>query len=256
MPERRLTVRRLLPRNLVRKLLLLKYRGSAYCCPCCGYRARRFWPSGINEKPNTMCPCCGSLERHRLLWLFFQGRPDLLRPGQRILHVAPEQQFERLLRSIPAVDYLSAGLESPPADVYIDLRRTTFRDNSFDGILCCHVLEHIDDDAAAMKELFRILAPNGWAVLQVPIDYSRQTTYEDPDIVAPEDRLRAFGQEDHVRVYGRDYEERLRRTGFYVEVLHLQDSLGPGQTDYYRLDPDECVYLCGKASDCRAELEP
>ncbi len=243
------------PTSVRRRLLLLRYRGTAYTCPCCGYTARQFWPSGVNQKPNTMCPSCGSLERHRLLWLFFQTRPDLLRPGQRILHVAPERHFEKLLKSIPQVAYLSAGLESPPAEVYMDLTQISFPDNSFDGILCCHVLEHISDDAAALSELYRVLSPNGWAILQVPVDHSRERTYEDPDIAAPVDRLREFGQEDHVRIYGRDYEDRLKNAGFQVEVHRPQDVLGPQKTDYYRLDFEECVYLCRKVPGVAPQRE-
>ncbi|BCW98666.1 MAG: type 11 methyltransferase [Armatimonadota bacterium] len=249
MPKMHTSLKRMLPRSLVRKLLLVKYRGSAYACPCCHYQARQFWPSGVNQKPNTLCPSCGSLERHRLLWLFFQRHPELLRRSQRILHVAPERQIEQLLRSIPEVKYLSAGLESPPAEVCMDLTNTGMQDKSFDGIVCCHVLEHIPNDGAALRELYRILAPGGWAILQVPVDYARQTTYEDPNIISPGDRLREFGQEDHVRVYGRDYEDRLRNAGFRVDVHWLQETLGADQIDYYRLDPEERIFLCWKTAE-------
>jgi SAM-dependent methyltransferase len=239
-------VRGVLPRQLQKKLLLIKYRGNNVGCPCCGSTFSTFWPSGPNNKPNTMCPKCNSMERHRLMWLYFHARPELLNRPMRLLHIAPEPIFERLFRSRPNVESLSADLDASQAMVAMDLTRIDMPNASFDAIVCSHVLEHIPDDGKAMREMCRILKPGGWAILQSPVENSRATTYENWSITSREDRLRHFGQEDHVRVYGRDYADRLRAAGFLVDVDRFGDKLGSDRVRYHSLQEDEDVYFCRK----------
>jgi ubiquinone/menaquinone biosynthesis C-methylase UbiE len=121
-----------------------------------------------------------------------------------------------------------------------------YPDNSFDAIYCSHVLEHIPDDRAAMRELFRVLKPGGWAILQVPLDSTRETTYEDPSITSFEARERAYWQADHVRLYGRDYTAKLESTGFRVRVDWFVKTFTEGQIHRFGLDKSEGIHWCEK----------
>lgn len=138
-----------------------------------------------------------------------------------MLHVAPEPCLEPRLRERLGEGYLTADLHDPDAMLRIDVTDIDRDDESFDVILCSHVLEHVEDDRVAMRELRRVLRGAGWAILLVPITAGR--TREDPTIVDPAERLRAFGQEDHVRRYGPDYADRLREAGFRVDVTRIAD---------------------------------
>jgi SAM-dependent methyltransferase len=165
-----------------------------------------------------------------------------------VLHIAPEPIIQRRLRARANVRYLSADLESPRADKHFDLTSIPYPDASFDVIICMHVLEHIPDDRAAMREMRRVLAPDGWALLQVPFGKDRETTFEDWSVVTPEDRIRVFGQSDHVRIYGRDYVERLRDAGFVVQVDSAIRNLPTHLHQRYGLKPED-MYVCRPASD-------
>lgn len=216
-------------------------------CPLCGTEAERFLPFGIKTvRPDCRCPGCGSLERHRLVWLFFALRTDLFTRPVRMLHFAPEQALEVRLGALPNVDYLTADLDPTQAMVQMDITAIDRPDDSFDVLFASHVLEHVPDDVGAMRELLRVLRPDGWAILEVPMHGTN--TVEDPSITDADERTRRFGQHDHVRMYGRDgeYERRLRRAGFHVEVIPLADQLGPAATRRFRLDTAEQIYFCRK----------
>jgi SAM-dependent methyltransferase len=150
----------------------------------------------------------------------------LTRP-QRVLHFAPERGLERRLARQPHLDYLSGDLEPGAAMATLDITRLDLPDESFDCVLCYHVLEHVSDDLAAMRELHRVMRPGGWGVVQVPT-YG-ETTVEDPTVTDPAERRERFGQEDHVRLYGRDFLDRLRSAGFEVTVEVFRDSLTPAE---------------------------
>ncbi len=204
-------------RTSLRSLRAAWLRGDRYYCPLCDASYRRFLPAGERRRENALCPGCGALERHRLLVavldrLWSDGR---LPRGGRMLHVAPERSLAA--RFEDAFDYLSIDLDGTQAMMAMDLTDLVFPDHSFDAIICNHVLEHIPDDRKAMSELFRVMKPGGWGSLQVPIE--GETTREDPSVVDPQERLRLFGQEDHVRQYGRDFLDRLSDTGFELLVL-------------------------------------
>jgi SAM-dependent methyltransferase len=219
--------------------------GKGNYCPCCDSNVLRFLPYGNPPRPNAACPLCGAKERHRLIVLYLRERTNLL-DGQpkRILHIAPERPIERLFRSAPRVEYLSADLFDPLAMVKMDICNIQYPDASFDAIYCSHVLEHVPDDRRAMREFHRVLAPNGWAILQVPI--TAKATFEDPSVTDPADRLRIFGQADHVRRYGPDYVHRLREAGFDVKVDDYVRHL-PDIAQKYGLRLDHDIFFCRKA---------
>ena len=198
------------------------YRGQGRWCPVCGQSSRKFRPGGTFVRQNARCPRCGSLERHRLVWLYLTQHTDLFdgRP-KRVLHVAPEQCFAGRLKARLGEGYLTADLLDPHVMERIDITRIRFSDETFDVIYCSHVLEHVPDDRRAMREFRRVLKRTGWAILLVPITTDR--TFEDPTVVRPADRLRVFGQEDHVRRYGPDYVDRLREAGFEVNITRVAE---------------------------------
>jgi SAM-dependent methyltransferase len=215
-------------------------------CPICDGRAERFQPLTQFSPPDLLCPGCGSYARHRALWLFLTERTDLFSSELRLLHVAPEPMYEPILRSRPNLVYLSADLEASLAMTQFDVTDIPYPAESFDVILCSHVLEHVVDDRRAMSELYRVLATDGWAVIQSPVDATRASTFEDPEITDPAERERLFHQHDHVRVYGRDYKHRLEEAGFLVEVVPFADQLDPGVVDRHGLQPSEHIHVCRK----------
>jgi SAM-dependent methyltransferase len=206
------------------------YAGSSVHCPACGASFRRFAPE--NGRPNRTCWRCGARERHRQIALLFQHRRELVRPGQRILHVAPEPALGRLLKSSEPSEYVTADLDTPGVDLHFDLTHAPLPDGSFDSIVCNHVLEHIPDDRAALREIRRLLRTDGWALVMTPIVVDK--TIEDPS-ASPAERLRRFGQDDHVRRYGWDYVDRLRDAGLSVEVVRLEDELPEPDVSRYQL---------------------
>lgn len=221
-------------------------RGNAVECPVCGSTFRKFLPYGVKSRPNVLCPTCLSLERHRLIWLYLLEQSDFSTKPRRLLHVAPEQCFFKRFKQFAQIDYVTADLESPIADFHFDLHDIPFDGNSFDMILCNHVLEHVADDRKVMSEFLRVLRSGGFAVLQVPLEPHREFTFEDPSITDPWQREKFFGQKDHVRVYGRDYPKRLRECGFLVEERLVSDWFDPGMIARYRLAPDETLYIASK----------
>lgn len=232
----------------VRPLLGLLYSGNRYEDPIDGRKYRKLLPYGYEgrQRENALAPVSLSLERHRLLWLYLKERTDFFKGEKKVLHIAPEQCFYGLFRKLKNLDYLTADLDSPIADVKMDIHDIQYDDNSFDVVLCNHVLEHVTDDHRCMTELCRVLRPGGIAVMQVPLDNALEVTDEDPGITDPEERIRRFGQYDHVRMYGRDYPERLRKAGFKVEAVDYSEILSPEQFDRYRLPPGEIIYACSK----------
>lgn len=203
------------------------YFGFSRWCPVCKRFSRRFKSFGRAVlREDAQCIHCNALERHRFVWLYFERRTDLFDGRtKRVLHVAPEASLEALLRSRLGSSYITADIEDPEADVQMDITDIRYPDGTFDVIYCSHVLEHIPEDRKAMRELRRVLKPDGWAILLVPT--VGDVTYEDPSITDPAERLKAFGLEDHVRQYGRDYADRLREAGFSVEVTEVADMYSP-----------------------------
>lgn len=238
------TLARRVRRGALRRLGVLVHRGDVVACPLCGSSFDSFAPAA--SRTNAECWRCGSRERQRALWLYLERRP-LLDQATSLLHFAPERCLEVRLARRPGLRYMTSDLEPGAAVLTEDITALTLPDEAFDAIICSHVLEHVEDDRAAMRELHRVLRPGGWAAVMVPLDAKREHTYEDPRIVDPGARARAFGQRDHVRVYGRDLVERLSAAGFTVSRERVAEQLGEELVRRHRLIRADDVYLCRKA---------
>lgn len=234
---------------VIRPVLVFWLKGNRYTDPIDGKSFKKFLPYGYEkQRDNVLSPSTLSLERHRLLWLYLQSETDFFVKPLKMLHFAPEQAFYRRFRQQQNLDYTTTDLSSPLADVKADICQLPFEDNTFDVIFCNHVLEHIPDDTQAMRELYRVLKPGGWAVLQIPQDLSRATTFEDDSITDPKERAKIFGQYDHVRVYGRDYFDKLRSIGFEVQEVDYTQTLSKEQVERYCLADGEIIPVVKKLS--------
>ena len=230
----------------------LWYVGRGKECPLCGCRRRKFLPYGyVTQRDNALCPNCLALERHRTLWLWLLRESDIGRGAvalPRLLHVAPEvalmRKFSRIYAKQPA-DYVTADLESPLADLHFDIQHIPLEDESFDAVICNHIMEHVEDDLRAMRELCRILRSGGWGIILSPVDLARETTFEDDSITDPDERTRIFGQYDHRRIYGRDYADRLAAAGFDVEEWDYRAEFSKAEQELYAL-PEDHIYIVRK----------
>lgn len=232
---------------LVRPFLKIYLKGSRYTDPIDGSGFRKFLPYGYeNQRENVLSPSTLSLERHRLLWLYLKDETEFFNKDLKVLHFAPEQAFYKRFRKLNNLEYTTTDLNSPLADVKADICDLPFENDSFDFILCNHVLEHIPDDTKAMQELYRILKPGGTAILQIPQELDRAETFQDDSITDPKERAKIFGQYDHVRVYGRDYFDKLRAIGFQVEEVDYTSILSEAEIDKYCLAKGEIIPVCHK----------
>lgn len=228
---------------LLRPLLKIYFKGSKFTDPIDNSKYRIFLPYGYGEniRKNALCPGTLSLERHRLLWLFLERNTTFFNDKLKILHIAPEQPFYKKFKSIKNWDYITCDLNSPLADIKADICNLPFKKFEFDLIICNHVLEHINDDLKAIREIYRVLKKNGAAILQVPIDESLSKTFEDKTIIDPKKKSELFGQYDHVRKYGKDYYDRLKSVGFKVKKIDIQKKLSEEEIKKYCLPKYEKI---------------
>ena len=232
---------------VARPILALFLKGDRYEDPIDGRTFRKFLPYGYGSpRENVLSPSTLSLERHRLLWLWLKRETDFFTKSSTVLHFAPEQAFYNRFREMSNLNYTTTDLNSPLADVKADICNLPFESDTYDVIFCNHVLEHIPDDLKAMQELYRVLKPDGMAILQIPQDLSRAETFEDNTITDRDERAKIFGQYDHVRVYGRDYFDKLRAVGFKVYEVDYTSQLSSLEVDRYRLAQGEILPVCWK----------
>jgi SAM-dependent methyltransferase len=233
----------------VRPIIALSLKGDTFTDPIDGKSFRKFLPYGYGkQRENALSPSTLSLERHRLLWLFLKEETDFFtsKKKKKVLHIAPEQCFLEIFRKQKNLDYITSDIESPIADVKADICDLPFNDNSFDLVFCNHVLEHIANDTKAMQELYRVLKPGGMGIFQIPQEISREKTFEDPTITDKKERTLIFGQYDHVRVYGRDYFDKLRSIGFKVDEIDYSKKLTTKQLERFCLMKGEILPVCYK----------
>ncbi|MEZ5199093.1 MAG: methyltransferase domain-containing protein [Bacteroidales bacterium] len=243
------------------KSIVLKVRfwGRKYHCPLCNSNVGLLKPLGFDfpvlqemqivggGKRNTLCPVCNSSDRIRLNYIFLKQNSDIFSQPAKLLHLAPEPALKSIFLKHKNIDYITADLYQENVMVKMDITKIQFPDHTFDAIICNHILEHIPNDRQAMKELYRVLKPGGWAILQVPLSKILRNTLEDPTVVSEDDRERVFGQKDHVRIYGLDYPERLRNAGFRVtEYKWTEDNNLKNPGNRLGLNKDEVVFYCQK----------
>lgn len=223
------------------------YRGNARECSCCGRTFSKFLPYGVVLRQDARCPECGSLERHRHIFLYLRRETAVFSEPTRLLHIAPEAAFRRHFAASANISYVTGDLFPERGDLKIDVTGIPFPDASFDVVMCNHVLEHVPEDRKAMGEMFRVLKTGGFAILQTPFDAERESTYEDFSITNPEEREKHFNQKDHVRIYGRDIDDRLRESGFELEKVKYAAKLSDEEIERFALLKDEEIYICRKA---------
>jgi len=252
-------------KKLRNKIFAIINPGKKSYCLYCGKSYRKFLHEGVKAavfkkykvagggyKLNVQCPNCYSVDRSRLLYLFFKLRTKVFEQKTDILHISPNHEIARVLYNAKTINHVT-GTDEPHAymefnPVHLDVQKMNFKDNTFDVVICCHVIEHVPDDAGAMKEIYRVLKPGGFAVLQVPLALNLETTLEDPKDVTPKQRKIAYGQVDHIRLYGMDYFDRLKKAGFRV----VRDNpiankwLPEAVLKKHCLDPIEDVIVCYK----------
>ncbi|MEY4011899.1 MAG: hypothetical protein RIT22_1023 [Bacteroidota bacterium] len=234
---------------VARPILAFLLKGNTFTDPIDGKSFRMFLPYGYGtQRNNVLSPSTLSLERHRLLWLYLQNETDFFTATEKknILHFAPEQEFYKRFKKQKNIQYTTTDLFSPLADVKADICNLPFEDNQYDVLFCNHVLEHIPDDTKAMQELYRVLKPGGMAILQIPQDLNRATTFSDDSITDEKERAKIFGQYDHVRVYGRDYFDKLRSIGFKVIEEDYTKKISLELVTKYCLAPGEIIPVCFK----------
>lgn len=233
--------------HLFLRIVSLFYRGNRFEDPITGITYRKLLPYGrLHSRNNALAPDSMSLERHRLMWLYLKMKTDFFTARLKVLHIAPEYCFIKRFKKMDNLDYVTADLESPWADVRMDINAMPFADNSFDVVFCNHVLEHIPDDIHAMREIFRVMKSGGWAILQVPQRYEMEKTDEDVTLTDPKEREKRFLQSDHFRLYGRDYADRLKMAGFDVEENWLVKELSAELVKRYALPEQEPLYIARK----------
>ena len=232
---------------VVQPIFVYFLKGKVYVDPIDGESFKRFLPYGYGaQRENVLSPSTLSLERHRLLWLYLKHQTDFFIKPKKLLHFAPEQAFYKRFKRIKHFEYVTTDLNSPIATVKADICNLPFESNSFDAILCNHVLEHILDDTKAMQELFRVMKPGGMGVFQVPQDLRRNITFEDHTITNRKQRAKLFGQYDHVRVYGKDYYTRLNTVGFESKGITFINTMSIEEIDRFGLPQKERIPVAVK----------
>lgn len=220
------------------------YNGNKVQCPVCEKKYRKFLPYGrIKPRPNALCPNCLSLERHRLIYLYLKEKSNFFKTQLDVLHIAPEHCFMRRFEKQHGDKYITADIESPLAKVKMDIHQIPFPENHFDVVLCNHVLEHVNNDIQAMSEIGRVLRPGGWAILQVPFFAPiPEVTFEDSSITDSREREKIFGQDDHVRLFGKDYSKRIEKSGLKAQEEKFSSGFSEEEAEHFGISRGEIIY--------------
>tara|TARA_B100001750_G_scaffold150125_1_gene120269 strand:+ start:393 stop:1157 length:765 start_codon:yes stop_codon:yes gene_type:complete len=233
--------------HIILQIVSLFLRGDKFEDPINNIKYSKLLPYGrINSRKNALAPDSLSLERHRLIWLYLKEKTDFFTAKINFLHIAPEYCFLKRFKKLPNLKYTTADLISPWADIKMDVHDIPFTENVFDVIMCNHVLEHVEDDKKVMTEFYRVMKKGGWGIFQVPIDYNREETLEDEKINTPQLREKHYWQSDHMRLYGKDFPQKLRQAGFTVIEDDFINEIDKKLKTRYCLPKEEIIYLCKK----------
>lgn len=233
-------------RKYILKELLISFFVKKVRCPICNWRGRLYLPIYIQNYTikNVFCPRCGSHKRHRLQYVYIQK--NISRDKKiRLLHFVPEKYLEKFLKSHKNIKYLSADIDKQKAIETRDIRKLTYKENSFDIIICSHVLEHIKEDRQTLKELYRTLKMGGFAFIMVPQSKSAKTLEDDE--ILPTEYMKYYKQPYHVRLYGQDFINRLSETGFDVKVENFTDTFTKREIVINGFDSSEKIFICTKS---------
>lgn len=228
------------------KLNRINYIGNKVKCPCCNSHFRAFMPfyQG-NKEVDSICMKCLSFSRHRYLWLFLLNRTEIFTKKLKVLHIAPEYFLNKVFSKLSNLEYTTIDICPGRAKETMNATSLNFPSNNFDVIIAIHILEHIEEDRKAISEFYRVLKPGGWAIIEVPIDNSREITYENRKIQTPREREKEFHQEDHVRICGKDYLQRILEPGFTLKADTYMQSIDDNLKRIYCLFKNEriCLYF-------------
>lgn len=253
------------PYRLVKKIckpiFKIIYHGDKYECNICHSNLKLMKDGGINDvffeqhrvigggaRKHVTCPVCNSGDRERFVYYYLKHNTDLFKDScSAVLHFAPEPHIEQEIRNNPSCKYITGDIVPGRADYVVDITNIQFSENMFDYVICNHVIEHIIDEEKAINELKRVLKPDGTIILSTPISISDEKTYENPNIISPEDRLKYFGQEDHVRLYGLDVKERWSKYGLIIDEYNSEDITDKNIVDKYGFIVGDRIFICKKA---------
>ena len=225
------------------KIISIFYTGNNVECPICRKSFKKFFPYGREARDNALCTNCLSLERHRLIYLYLDRETSIFKKNTQLLHIAPEACLINIFKMSDKIKYTTADLDSPLADIKMDIHNMPFDDNCFDFIMCNHVLEHVENDIKALSEIKRVLKKGGRAIVQVPFYHPiPDKTIEDKSITSKADREKIYGQDDHVRKYGKDYKNRLELVGFRVELVNPNHILSKDEIKRYSVIENEDIF--------------
>jgi len=223
-------------------LISFFYRGNNVNCPVCDSSFSNFFPYGREVRENALCTRCLSLERHRFLYIFLRDIKKTTNKNIKVLHIAPEICLIKKFQRIKNFEYVTADLDSPLADIKMDIHNMPFDDNKFDLIICNHVLEHVEDDIVALKEIKRVLKKEGYGIIMIPFYYPiPEITLEDYSIKEPKEREKIFGQSDHLRKYGKDFKKRFELSGMEVELIRPENILNSEKISKYGIKNSDLI---------------
>jgi len=239
------------------------YSGSKFNCPNCNGSFRKMFYCGQNEdiltklevigsgiRKNCLCPRCYSIDRERLIYLFLSQKTNIFSEKTRLLHIAPRPSLRKIFNKSKNIEYFKGdkfeeGYHYSKDVIELDITKLKFENDFFDIIICNHVLEHIPDDLQAINELYRVLKPGGFAILQVPLSLKLEKTYEVKTDTAQE-RKKLFGQSDHYRIYAKDFINKLESCNFNVNLYNPNDLDWNLDTEKYGLNNLEDLIVANK----------
>ena len=230
------------------KIRAIKYYGNRYTCNCCGKSFRKFLDYGNIKRQNAACPFCDSLERNRVLWFYLKNELKIETEKIKLLHFAPERILKKNIKKLKNIDYINGDIDPSMADTVIDITNTKLPDNSFDLIICAHVLGHVLNEKKGVDEMFRILQPNGIALILTVVDKNNEETFENSEIITENDKLTFYGEKNLLRKHGLDFGKRLSISGFNVEEINYAEILGKDIHEKFCLGNGEreTIYKCTK----------